>query len=67
MDLDFVGLSTLLIGAGLGGSGLVGWYLTWRQLKDRKRIEAQRVFREFILTPRILRIHQDAIHGTDRD
>jgi hypothetical protein len=49
MDLQWFGLGTLLV-AVLGASGLAGWYLTWRQLKEQARREAQRVFREFVLT-----------------
>lgn len=56
MDVDaqlLLGIIALLVGVFLGGSGIVGWYLTMRQLQEQRRLEAQRTFRELVL-PNIL-------------
>lgn len=54
MDAQLLlGIIALLVGVFLGGSGIVGWYLTMRQLQEQRRLEAQRTFRELVL-PNIL-------------
>jgi hypothetical protein len=52
MDVDaqvLLGTVALSVGVFLGGSGIVGWYLTLRQLHEQRRREAQQTFRELVL------------------
>jgi hypothetical protein len=51
---DYGQLSVLLIGIVLGSSGIVGWILTYLQLRREKTERALRQFREFVLTPDFL-------------
>jgi hypothetical protein len=52
--LDYGQLSILLISIVLGSSGIVGWILTYMQLRRETRQRALQQFRELVLTPDFL-------------
>ena len=47
MTIDLVQIFTLVV----GGSGIVGWLLTYLQLSEQRKEEARAHLRQIVLTP----------------
>lgn len=52
---DLLTAMSLVLGTAFGSSGIVAWYLTYLEMKNRRKETSQDRFRQLVLTPHFLR------------
>lgn len=54
-EFDLLAIMSLVLGTAFGSSGIVAWYLTYLEMRNRRKERTQEQFRRLVLTTHFLR------------